>query len=1278
MDASAKSNLERTVVLKQDRDGGYGFSLSKDGPVVTQVTAGSSAERAGVNAGNRLVKVNGQDVGSMKVPEVEEMVQQCSHITLTLQGKLAQNGTRAVKDSGVEISAPRQMQELTLQTMRNMLQKQRKAYETLSVNYCKAPSEKLEREIQDCESIIKLLESEIASKSPPIDAHIRTTAASVQALSSRHPVTKMADDMDLLASRKALTTSTTHSKAYVKGGSVKHPSRAATFHNGSISPSKRRHHMLGFLGGGSSGHIVDSSDQSDDDDLSDAVDGASEAGPFGSLQELRNNPAHMSVFIHYLNTNKNPNTLLFYLVSLSYQNHCKIADLRQRGMDIFWTFFTDQAPLPVDVDSTIMSRTLHTLEVEENENHLRSAFVESRESLSEVIIADLADYRHKRVMGLAGMFGDHMLTNNMSISRQTEVVMNLLIPQIKAKNDDTHCANIMEASKSHAAAACLATFVLDSIGKSGIAKATSSAPLDKTQTFTRGDILLRKGRGGKKKSTIQKHGHNLHLETYTRPAFCDLCNKQLWGIIYQGYQCSECRMNIHRYYCLGQLEQPCLGKNPGFMSTSRKRRTSQHSIKKIHLSAILTGQPPPPVEDTDIDLARVDSEGGRKSPLLEPASLDSREGELLREMDGGDDHHLPTTKPRSTSDPKHMLLIQSASVMPGEQPEHHHPKRESLKVSRTQSAKYDTREDHMASKQISDPHNVTMSSSDDSLIGAKLESIVEGGGAVFDDEIKELLDHDIEEELLPWALSVKREVVQSLQPYEVQRQEYIRELVYTERTHVHKLKTMKYVYKVPMTRECVLPAEQVDQLFSSLEELIQFHGGLCTELVEHTANTTNGVVKAIADVLLPRFDGDAGKMLCQSCSLSATNQVIADTLIKDWRRKNEKFKTFIKSAELHPVCRRHRLTLTELMPITWQRLTKYQLLVKNILSSYKKHWEKISDNDKEEAQKIETTLTCIKGILQYVNKQLNLAQSRQRLLEYQSKLDTTSLERSSHPIAQQFKALDLTIERRRLLHEGPLTWKIQGRKVIELYALLLTDILVLLERHEERDKFYLRCYTVEGLGGVKEELSPVIRLKDCLLRSAAADKGGRTFLMVNNSSLMKLAQMYEFTTDSPREKRQWEEAISRAMQGQDILSPDPPVSPGSSDLHSAPLTAMHGSSQDVIRAPLHHDHECRTSEAIPLQYGTITCHGDYKTMPHTVNYLNHNISTDSLGPGTILMYTQAAFLVMYFSRATEQDRRGDQETAQREAEDPALHAEDHAHHSQPTGDQGRGRGRGTR
>ena len=46
-------------------------------------------------------------------------------------------------------------------------------------------------------------------------------------------------------------------------------------------------------------------------------------------------------------------------------------------------------------------------------------------------------------------------------------------------------------------------------------------------------------------------------------------------------------MNIHRYYCLGQLEHPCLGKNPGFMSTSRKRRIPQHSTKKIHCERVM-------------------------------------------------------------------------------------------------------------------------------------------------------------------------------------------------------------------------------------------------------------------------------------------------------------------------------------------------------------------------------------------------------------------------------------------------------------------------------------------------------------------------------------------------------------------------------------------------------------------------------------------------------------------------------------------------------------------
>lgn len=43
--------------------------------------------------------------------------------------------------------------------------------------------------------------------------------------------------------------------------------------------------------------------------------------------------------------------------------------------------------------------------------------------------------------------------------------------------------------------------------------------------------------------------------------------------------------------------------------------------------------------------------------------------------------------------------------------------------------------------------------------------------------------------------------------------------------------------------------------------------------------------------------------------------------------------------------------------------------------------------------------------------------------------------------------------------------------------------------------------------------------------------GGRSFLIVNNSQLMKLAQMYEFTAESVQEKKRWEENIEKAMKG---------------------------------------------------------------------------------------------------------------------------------------------------
>ena len=51
-----------------------------------------------------------------------------------------------------QISAPQQYKELTLQSLKTMLQRQRKVYESLCVEYSKATSEKLEKEASSINS----------------------------------------------------------------------------------------------------------------------------------------------------------------------------------------------------------------------------------------------------------------------------------------------------------------------------------------------------------------------------------------------------------------------------------------------------------------------------------------------------------------------------------------------------------------------------------------------------------------------------------------------------------------------------------------------------------------------------------------------------------------------------------------------------------------------------------------------------------------------------------------------------------------------------------------------------------------------------------------------------------------------------------------------------------------------------------------------------------------------------------------------------------------------
>lgn len=80
--------------------------------------------------------------------------------------------------------------------------------------------------------------------------------------------------------------------------------------------------------------------------------------------------------------------------------------------------------------------------------------------------------------------------------------------------------------------------------------------------------------------------------------------------------------------------------------------------------------------------------------------------------------------------------------------------------------------------------------------------------------------------------------------------------------------------------------------------------------------------------------------------------------------------------------------------------------------------------------------------------------------------------------------LDLT--QHRMLHEGPLTWRISRAKQIDLHVVLLDEILLLLQRQDER--LVLRCQNttvVAGKDDTKYTHSPIIKLTNLLTRNVA-------------------------------------------------------------------------------------------------------------------------------------------------------------------------------------------------
>ena len=75
--------------------------------------------------------------------------------------------------------------------------------------------------------------------------------------------------------------------------------------------------------------------------------------------------------------------------------------------------------------------------------------------------------------------------------------------------------------------------------------------------------------------TVGRNGHIFQLITYKTPTMCDLCGTMLWGVIYHGFQCTACEINIHRYCCVNEVAE-CAGQ---IKHKQWPRKLSAHRLK---------------------------------------------------------------------------------------------------------------------------------------------------------------------------------------------------------------------------------------------------------------------------------------------------------------------------------------------------------------------------------------------------------------------------------------------------------------------------------------------------------------------------------------------------------------------------------------------------------------------------------------------------------------------------------------------------------------------------
>ncbi|NWY43481.1 ARHGC factor, partial [Sylvia atricapilla] len=1059
--------VQRCVVIQRDENG-FGLTVSGDNPVFVQsVKEDGAAMRAGVQTGDRIIKVNGTLVTHSNHLEVVKLIKSGSYVALTVQGRPPGSPQIPLADSDVDLAAFGHMSPIMasphspgtsgnaeritspvlmgeennivhnqkVEILRKMLQKEQERLQVLQEEYSRAPSTRLLKEIQEAKKHIPQLQEQLS----------KATGCTQDGVLSSRSVSE-----SLQISEGEAESGDSSSKLDFGGDSPSRP-------NSDIADSPRSGLKERIYPDESpeKAELQDTDSQSsvgsplsrvgtqiigaEDDDFDteqEQING--QCSCFQNIELLKSRPAHLAVLLHHVVSQFDPAALLCYLYTDLYkQTNSK--ETRRVFLE-FYQFFLDRAanlkvPVPDEISLELDRRRPELLPEE-----LHRQFIQTmQDKVCPEVQRNLEDFRYQK-LSVELPFNSH------------------LIPILF--QSACWCSGWMGPAVNWGLSYVLKAFLVFRM---------TSQPLEEDKSSTMQYVIL----------TYMKH---------------------------LGVKVKEPR----------NLEQKRgrIGFLPKIKQSIKKEKEGEEKGKRRGFPNILGPPRRPSRHDSGAIGRAMEMQKPRHpkhSPTASSVSPEPPESSKMRQSGScsdGTDASYPSANPMSPlavgpfASPEGSKDSDTGLKQPGEAP----PASDSMDgTPRTPNNTFEF-PSPLENLQEEEGESERMVDMGTPKPFRKMDSV---GFADVQSE-DELYDFDMDTDPPNWQQLVSREVLMGLKPYEIKRQEVINELFYTERAHVRTLKVLHNVFYQRVTREGILSSSDKRKIFSNLEDILGLHVALNDQMKSVRKRNETSVIGQIGEDLLSWFSGAAEEKLKLATATFCSNQPFALEVIKSRQKKDSRFQTFVQDAESNPLCR--RLQLKDIIPTEMQRLTKYPLLLDNIA----KYTEL-----PEEKEKVKKAADHCRQILNHVNQAVKESENKQHLEDYQRRLDLSYLKQSEDPMMDEFRNLDLT--KRKMLHEGPLTWKVNRDKTIDLYTLLLEDILVLLQKQD--DKLVLKCHSkiLASTADSKHTFSPIIKLNTVLVRQVATDN--KAFFVISMSATG--AHIYELVAQTVSEKNVWQDLIAQ-------------------------------------------------------------------------------------------------------------------------------------------------------